>query len=74
MVLKAIIHKFTPTTRPKEDMLSPLVCMKSVMVLPSTGESSRDAKSDTCANCIPKENKLSIMGVKKQLSLKTIYA
>jgi len=48
--------------------------MKSVMVLPSTGESSRDAKSDTCANCIPKENKLSIMGVQKQLSLKTIYA
>jgi len=48
--------------------------MKSVMVLPSTGESSRDAKSDTSTNCIPKENKLSIMGVKKQLSLKTIYA
>uniref|UniRef100_A0A0A9CIU9 Uncharacterized protein n=1 Tax=Arundo donax TaxID=35708 RepID=A0A0A9CIU9_ARUDO len=35
------------TTRPREHILSPLVCMKSVMVLPSTGDSSREAKSAT---------------------------
>jgi hypothetical protein len=44
------MRQVTPTTRPKEHMLSPLVCMKSVIVLPSTGKSSREAKSATCTN------------------------
>lgn len=35
------------TTRPKEHICKPLVCMKSVNVLPSTGESSREPKSAT---------------------------
>lgn len=35
------------TTLPKEDICKPLVCRKSVNVLPSTGESSRDPKSAT---------------------------
>ena len=38
------------TIRPKEHILSPLVCMKSVKVLPSTGESSSEAKSSTCGS------------------------
>lgn len=35
------------TTRPREDICKPLVCIKSVNVLPSTGESSREPKSAT---------------------------
>lgn len=35
------------TTRPKEHIRKPLVCIKSVSVLPSTGESSSEPKSAT---------------------------
>ena len=35
------------TTRPKERICSPLKCLKSVNVQPSTGESSSDPKSVT---------------------------
>ena len=45
-VPKTIIEMVT--TLPKECICKPLVCIKSVRVLPSTGESSRDPKSATC--------------------------
>lgn len=36
------------TTCPRERIRRPLVCMKSVNVRPSTGESSKEPKSATC--------------------------
>lgn len=45
------------TTRPNEHICKPLVCMKSVSVLPSTGESSSDPKSATCHKKMVVKNK-----------------
>lgn len=43
------INKFRAlTTCPRERILRPLVCIKSVRVRPSTGESSNEPKSATC--------------------------
>jgi len=42
-------NKFrTLTTCPRERIRRPLVCIKSVRVRPSTGESSNEPKSATC--------------------------
>ena len=40
-------HNREITTSPKEHICKPRVCIKSVNVLPSTGESSREPKSAT---------------------------
>lgn len=41
-------RRYLLTTRPKDLICRPRVCIKSVKVRPSTGDNSKDAKSATC--------------------------